>query len=142
MSSANERAEHLILLTGRLNERLRIETELLEAHKPQELAGSVEDTRTLSTHYRQETLRLKNNPSLLADISAENKAALKAATEAFMAVSERHARAVEAAKTISEGILLAIAEDMGDKGRTATAYGPAATPKPLNSQSLTGGYKA
>ncbi|WP_140985508.1 flagellar basal-body protein FlbY [Asticcacaulis tiandongensis] len=142
MSSANERAEHLILLTQRLSERLRIEIDLLEAHKPQELAGSVEDTRTLSSHYRQETLRLKNNPSLLADISAENKAALKAATETFMDISARHAQAVEAAKTISEGILLAIAEDMGEKGRTATGYGPAATPKTAKSHSLTGGYKA
>ncbi|MFT4091488.1 MAG: flagellar basal-body protein FlbY [Asticcacaulis sp.] len=142
MSSANDRAEQLILLTQRLNERLQIETELLESHKPQELAGSVEDTRTLSSHYRQETLRLKNNPSLLADISPQNKAALKAATESFMETSQRHARAVEAAKTISEGILQAIAEDIGDKGRSAQSYGPKATSRPVGTQSLTGGYKA
>jgi len=142
MSSANERAEHLILLTRRLSERLQIETDLLEAHKPQELAGSVEDTRTLSAHYRQETLRLKNNPSLLTDLSPDLKAQLRTVTETFMAVSQRHARAVEAAKTVSEGLLQAIAEDMGDRSRTTTGYGPAATTKPQQGHSLTGGYKA
>lgn len=142
MSTANTRAETLIALTERLSARLIAETKHLEAHRPQDLAASVDETRSLSGLYRQETLKLKHDPSPLSGLSEPLKARLKTATEDFMQVSARHARAVEAAKTVSEGLLRALAEEMGNDAKSGLTYGPKAVSQVPSSQSLTSGYKA
>lgn len=101
---SDDRAEQLITLTERLSERLSLETSALEAHRPLDIRDSVEETRKLSAIYRQESARLKADPSLLSGISPTHKARLRQVTEAFVAMSERHAHAVEAARSVSEGL--------------------------------------
>ncbi|HEY9217176.1 MAG TPA: flagellar basal body protein, partial [Phenylobacterium sp.] len=48
------------------------------------------------------------------------------ATEAFDAVLARHGRALEAAKTVTEGLVRAIAEEVAGQRTSASAYGPGA----------------
>ncbi|MGZ3299206.1 MAG: flagellar basal-body protein FlbY, partial [Asticcacaulis sp.] len=62
----SERARQLLALTQRLGERLRLETEILEAHRAQDLFDGIEETRQLSNIYRHESARIKADPSLLA----------------------------------------------------------------------------
>lgn len=140
--TANERARQLLTLTERLAMRLEAETLALEAHRPQDIHEVVEETRGLSALYRQETQRVKADPQLLAGIGAAEKAALKAATERFMVISQRHAHAVAAAKTVSEGIMQAIAEEISDKRKPSLTYGPQATTKDRAPHSLNYGFKA
>ena len=139
---SSERARQLIALTQRLGERLKRETEILEAHRPQDLYDGIEETRQLSNLYRHESARIKADPSLLSGLSTNDKAALRAATEVFQAQLKRYELAVNAAKTITEGIINAVAEDL-NKRRSATAtYGPRARTVSTGPQSLNYGYRA
>ncbi len=138
----SERARQLIALTQRLSERLQRETAVLEAHRPQDLYDGIEETRQLSNMYRHESARIKADPSLLAGLSPSEKAALRAATEAFQTHLRRYELAVTSAKTITEGIIAAVAEDL-NKRRSATAtYGPRARTVTTGPQSLNYGYRA
>ena len=140
--NSSERARQLIVLTERLSERLQRETAILEAHRPQDLYEGIEETRKLSNLYRHESARIKADPSLLAGLTAKEKAALQTATEAFQASLQRYEAAVTAAKTITEGIITAVAADL-NRQRSATAtYGPRARTITPGPQSLNYGYKA
>lgn len=140
--TANDRAAQLLALTERLGARLTAETAALEAHRPQDIMEAVEETRGLSALYRQETQRVKADPSLLNGLDPAHKAALRTATEAFLAISERHAHAVEAAKIVSEGLLKAVADEIIDTRKPNLAYGPKATTADKLPHSLNYGFKA
>ena len=53
------------------------------------------------------------------------------ATEAFDAVLARHARALTAAKTVTEGVVKAIAEEVGRARAQTAGYGPGARTAPV-----------
>lgn len=119
----SDRARQLLALTQRLTDRLADETEMLEAHRPQDLFSGIEETRSLSNLYRFETARVKADPSLLAGITIQEKQALREATEKFNDRLAHYDRAVMAAKAVTEGIISAVADDLSSqKARTAT-YG-------------------
>ncbi|UDF02579.1 flagellar basal-body protein FlbY [Asticcacaulis sp. AND118] len=139
---ANDYAAQLLILTERLTERLTGETEALEAHRPLDIRESVEETRSLSALYRQESARLKADPSRLKGLSNAHKDSLRRATEAFVTISERHARAVEAAKAISEGLMKAVADSLNETRKPSLTYGPGAAISDRNPQSLNYGFKA
>jgi len=139
---ADDRAEQLIVLTERLSGRLTAETVALEAYRPLDIRDSVEETRKLSALYRQESARLKADPGLLGGISQTSKNRLRAATEAFVAVSERHARAVDAARSVSEGLLKAIADALSEIRKPSLTYGPGASVRDRAPQSLNYGFRA
>jgi hypothetical protein len=140
--TSSERARQLIALTQRLSERLQRETALLEAHRPQDICEGIEETRKLSNLYRHESARIKADPSLLAGLTARETAALTAATEAFQAHLQRYELAVKAAKTVTEGIITAVAEDLNRQRSAAATYGPRARTITPGPQSLNYGYKA
>ena len=56
-NNGSERARQMLALTLRLAERLERETRSLQAHRPQDIAAEVEETRSLSNLYRREALR-------------------------------------------------------------------------------------
>ncbi|MDC7684298.1 flagellar basal-body protein FlbY [Asticcacaulis sp. BYS171W] len=140
--NTQDHARQLLVLTERLSERLAAEIAAFEAHRPFDIHATVEETRALSALYRQETARVKADPSLLSGLDVATKTALRAATESFMAVSERHARAVEAAKTISEGIMKAVADEMAETRKPSLTYGPGAGLRDKAAHSLNYGFKA
>ena len=129
-SSSAERAEQLILLTERLTGLISEQLRAFEARRPQDAAANAEETARLANLYRHESLRLKAEPTTLADAPPELKARLVAATQAFDAVLARHGRAVEAAKTITEGLIRAIAEEVHKKRHAVASYGPKAMQAP------------
>jgi hypothetical protein len=137
-----ERARQLIALTNRLSQRLQRETAILEAHRPQDLYDGIEETRQLSNMYRHESARIKADPSLLAGLTPAERSALLAATEAFQASLHRYEIAVNAAKTITEGIINAVAEDMNRRRALSATYGPRARHLSPGPQSFNYGYRA
>jgi hypothetical protein len=137
-----ERARQLIALTQRLSQRLQRETAILEAHRPQDLYEGIEETRQLSNMYRHESARIKADPSLLAGLTPAERTALLAATEAFQGHLRRYEIAVNAAKTITEGIVKAVAEDMNRRRALNATYGPRARTLSPGPQSLNYGYRA
>ena len=140
--NSSERARQLITLTQRLGDRLQRETALLEAHRPQDLYDGIEETRQLSNMYRHESARIKADPSLLAGLTPQEKAALRAATESFQARLQRYELAVQAAKSITEGIIAAVAEDLNRRRSATATYGPRARTVGGGPQSLNYGYRA
>jgi hypothetical protein len=127
---AADRVEQLIALTERLTEHLAAEVQAFEARRPQDAAARSQETGRLANLYRHESARVKANPSLLAGAPKARKEALIRATQAFEATLARHGRALHAAKTITEGLVRAIAAEVAaTRARTAN-YGPSArTPK-------------
>ena len=125
-NNAHDRAQQILGLTERLGSRLTFETTALEAHRPQDIHAGIEETRQLSNLYRMETARLKADPSLLSGLSDDMKFKLRTATENFMAIAKRHSIAVEAARTVTEGILQAIATDVSERKAQGASYGPGA----------------
>jgi len=122
-ASPAERAEQLVLLTERLTGLIAEQLRAFEARRPQDAAGNAEETARLANLYRHESLKLKANPSLIDGAPAELKERLVAATRAFDAVLARHGRAVEAAKTITEGLIRAIAEEVHKQRHAVAGYG-------------------
>ena len=119
---AHDRVAQLIALTERLTAKLAEETRAFENRRPQDVIGGLEETQRLANLYRHESVRVKADRSLIETAELSQRLALMQATEAFEAVLARHARAVEAARTVSEGIVRAIAAEVADV-RSPGGYG-------------------
>jgi predicted RNA-binding protein YlqC (UPF0109 family) len=123
MSDAAERARQLTILTRRLTERIALETDAFEARRPQDAALGLTETQDLANIYRRESARVKADPTLLAGAPTAERLALVAATEDFEKVLARHGRAVEAARTVSEGLVQAIAHEVAANRAKGVGYG-------------------
>ncbi len=141
-ANATERAQQLIVLTARLGERLVSETASLAARRPQDILEGIEETRNLSNLYRHESMRIKADPTLLAGLSPADKKTLREATELFQERLHKYELAVNAAKTITEGIISAVAEDMSSRRRQTSPYGARGRTLDTGPQSLNFGKKA
>lgn len=119
---AADRVEQLTALTERLTGRLAEELKHFEARRPQDAAPGLAETQRLANLYRHESARVKADPGLVAGAAPAARAALLRATETFETVLARHARALEAARTLTEGIVQAIAREVAD-ARAPASYG-------------------
>jgi hypothetical protein len=128
--NASARVRQLIDLTDRLTEQLAAEAAAFEARRPQDAAATVARTSELANSYRRESAQVKAHPSMLAAAPVGERKALIAATEAFEAVLTRHALAVEAAKSISEGLVRTIAGEVATLRGAPTAYGASGQANP------------
>lgn len=122
----DQNVQHLIVLTEQLTERMRQDAEAFEARRPHEVAGRVEETQRLANLFRFESDKVRDNPSLIAGASPPLRQRLARASQLFETTLARHGQAVFAMKSITEGVVKAIAEEVA-RTRAATAgYGPGA----------------
>jgi hypothetical protein len=121
--NASARVRQLTDLTKRLTTRLSAESEAFDARRPQDVAASLSETQDLANLYRRESAQLKAQPASVAPAPAADREALVRATQAFEAVLTRHARAVEAARIISEGLVRTIAAEVAGQRGSPSAYG-------------------
>lgn len=121
--TASAHLYRLTELTVRLTGRLEAETQAFAAHRPQDVAAGMAETQDLANLYRRESAQLKMNPGLLAAAPAGERTRLIKATETFEAVLAIHARTVEAARTISEGLVRTIAQEVAGARAMGTGYG-------------------
>lgn len=128
LAAANptERAQALIQLTGRLTELLEQETELFEAHMPHKAVEFQAEKTKLATLYRTETKLASKDRGRLAGLDAALKARLKQSTKTFEAALARNGAAVEALKTLTEGLVKAIADEAARQQQSQAGYGPGA----------------
>jgi hypothetical protein len=125
-----ERVEQLILLTERLTRLVADQAKSFEARRPQDAAVHIEETGRLANLYRHESARIRGNPSLIFAADPAQRIRLTRATEAFDAVLARQARAVGAMKTVTEGLVRAIAEEVASQRNKGSSYGPGALQTP------------
>jgi len=123
---SDDYVRRLIALTQQLTERMRQDAEAFEARRPHEAAGRVEETQKLANLYRFESDKVRQNPSLVAGASQQLRQALIQASRAFDTTLARHGRAVYALKTVTEGVVKAIAEEVGRVRAASAGYGPSA----------------
>jgi len=120
---AAERVEQLITLTDRLTALVAEQAKAFEDRRPQDAAVHVEETSRLANLYRHESARVRANPGLISASPAPLRIRLRRATEAFDAVLARQARAVGAMKTVTEGLVRAIAEEVASQRHRGSSYG-------------------
>ena len=125
-ASPADHVDQLIALTERLTALLAEQTRLFEARRPQDAAAVTARSAEMATLYRREAARLRADPRLIAGAAEARRRRLVEATRAFEAVLARHGRSVEAAKTVTEGLIRAIAQDVARRRAPAAGYGPRA----------------
>jgi hypothetical protein len=113
----------LTALTDRLTARLEIETDAFATRRAADVAAGLAETQELANQYRKESGYLKANKAMLMAAPATERMALVKATEAFEAVLAVHGRTVEAARTISEGLVRTIAQEVAGARAMGTGYG-------------------
>lgn len=131
----SEQIEAMIALTQTLTGLLAEDARAFEERRPQDVAARIQDTSRLANQYRQESARLRAHAHLVKAAPEAQRLRLVSATEAFDAVLARHGRALEAAKTVTEGLVRAIAEEVADQRAVPSGYGPSA--KPADASAIT-----
>lgn len=121
--NAAARIRQLIDLTERLTARLTAEAAAFEARRPQDAAATLAGTQDLANTYRRESAQLKANPAAIAAAPLADRKALIKATEIFEAMLSKHARAIEAARVVSEGLVKTIAAEVAAQRGSPSAYG-------------------
>ena len=127
-NDAADRVDQLIILTERLTDLVARQCQCFEQHRPVDAGRLMEETARLANLYRHESTRIRAEPALVAGAPAELRQRLVRATEAFDAVLHRHGRAVDAARTVTEGLVRAIAEEVASQREQLSGYGPTARP--------------
>jgi len=84
----------------------------------------MEETAKLANAYRHEAQRLRLSRAELEQAPLAQRRRLLRATEAFDAVVARQSRALHAAKTITEGLVHAIATEVAKQRSANSGYGP------------------
>lgn len=120
---AAERVDQLILLTERLTGMIADAAAAFEQRRPQDALKDIEETSRLANLYRHESTRVRADPGLVAAAPLDQRTRLVRATEAFDAVLARQGRALEAAKTITEGLVRAVAEEVAAQRTKGVSYG-------------------
>ena len=118
------RLEQLIVLTERLTGLIAVQAQAFEARRPQDAALNMEETTRLANTYRREAEQMRAQPALFSDAPVKLRYRLIQATEAFDAVIARQGRAITAAKTITKGLVQAIAQEVATQRTSNSAYGP------------------
>jgi hypothetical protein len=126
-AQAAARVDELIALTDRLTGLVAEQSRCFEARRPQDAARFLDDIGRLANTYRHESARIRGNPGLINGLGSAQRVRLRQATEAFDAVLARQARAVTAAKIVTEGLVKAIAEEVASQRNRASTYGASGT---------------
>lgn len=123
---AADRVDQLIILTERLTELVALSAQAFEQRRPQDAAAWQDETTRLANIYRHECARVRGDTDLVASAPLFQRTRLMRATEAFDAVLARQGRAIDAAKTVTEGLVRAIAEEVATQRDQRAGYGPTA----------------
>lgn len=134
---ATDRVDQLIILTDRLTEMMANQCLAFEQHRPQDAAVQMEEMSRLANLYRHESMRVRSSPVLIEDAPLEQRMKLMRSTEAFDAVLARQGRALEAARTVTEGLVQAIAEEVASQRSSGSGYGPGAKAQHGDARAIT-----
>ena len=133
MSQPHESAlplEAMLALTEQLTGLLADQALAFEQHRPQDVAPRLPDVARLTTLYRAGAAHVRSQPTLLEEATPEFRRRLLAATEAFEAALDRQGRALAASKTVTEGLVKAVADEIAARRGLGQPYGPGAIRRP------------
>ena len=119
----HDRVLQLTTLTETLTGRLSAEAAAFEARRSLGEPADLEETARLANLYRHECARVKLDPGLIAGAEPHARRRLAEVTRDFEAVLSRHAHALQAAKTLTEGLVRAVAQEVAAARPPAAGYG-------------------
>lgn len=119
----DDRADQLIAMATRLNDLIRLEVAALKANRLDGATVNADEKERLAHAWRLEVARIKQDPSLLKGLDAGRKAALRDVSKALEELIDGHARALEAMKTVTEGLVKAIATEVSASRKAPAGYG-------------------
>lgn len=135
--SPADRAEQLVLLTERLAALVVEETARIEARAPTAPPALVAEKERLANAYRLELARIRDDRSLIAGAPAALLDQLKENTRRLQDALSAHEIALGAVKIVAEGLVQAMAEEIGRQRAQARPYAadgtraPSAGPQPV-----------
>lgn len=134
---AADRVDQLISLTDRLTALMAQQCQAFEQRRPQDAAAQMEELSRLANVYRHESARVRQAPAMIEAAPLDQRMRLMQSTEAFDAVLARQGRALEAARTVTEGLVRAIAEEVASQRNTGAGYGPGAESQAGDARAIT-----
>ena len=118
--------EAMLALTEQLTGLLAGQARAFEQHRPQDVAPGLPEVARLANLYRAGAAAVRAQPAVLADAEPALRRRLLAATEAFETALDRQGRALAASKTVTEGLVKAVAEEIATRRGVGQPYGPGA----------------
>lgn len=121
-TSLDARVNAILSLTQQLTKLISSENALLKNRRASVLRESEAEKTRLSTLYAREMRAIDARPQLLAGITARQRDALRTASEAFRACVVTHVRAIARIRAVSEGLVVAIGEELNRRSKPVTSY--------------------
>ena len=122
-NSASERADQLLAMTKRLITLITAEIEALNAKRLDGASADWDEKERLAHSWRLEVAHIKANPSALAGVTLERRAALREAARDLETALETHARSLAAMKNVTEGLVRSIASEIASARSAPASYG-------------------
>jgi hypothetical protein len=123
MSDTIDRASQLLAMTQRLVGLLEVEIEALKARRDLGAATDWDEKERLVHAWRIEVSKVKADPTLIGGIPETLKADLRTAAKQLEERLEMHAHALMASKTVTEGLVRSIANEIASTRSAPAAYG-------------------
>ena len=133
--------EAVVTLTEKLTALLAEQARAFERRRPHEAAAGLPEVTRLTQIYTVASAAVRAEPKLVEAAPTALRRRLLRATEAFDAVLQRQGRALAATKTITEGVVKAIADEVAAMRSVGRAYGPNAS-RPAPATAITLNQKA
>ncbi len=120
---AADRAEQLLAMTRRLDALVSAEIDAIKDRRLDGASADWDEKERLAHSWRLEVAHIKANPGALAGIGDGIKAQLREAASALENKLQAHANAVAAMKTVTEGLVRSIANEIASARSAPAAYG-------------------
>ncbi len=121
-TSLDDRVNAILTLTKQLTALINSETSLLKAHRASVLRETEAEKARLSSLYAREMRAIQARPELLKGISAKQKQTLHTASAAFKNCVVAHVRTLARIRSVSEGLVVAIGEELNRMRTPVTNY--------------------
>lgn len=116
----------LILYTEELTRIIREEIAILETRRPSEIAPLQAEKARLSSIYEEECATLKKQKNLLGEKDSPLRLRLREVTEIFNSELVKLGRILLRMKSVTEGMVQAVGDEVARKRQTVRNYSPAA----------------
>ena len=113
----------LVRLTISLTELIARETDLLKARRPRDAQKLHAEKSRLMAEYRETLNRLRVNEQSLGPKDSPERKYIRKLTDKFREMLRDHARVVLRLKSVSEGLIRSVGEEVSKRNRSVVGYG-------------------
>ena len=114
--------EALARLIARLSDILEQENKLLHENNPDGFKATLNEKTRLIAIYNQQMSLVKKNPDAFKAFPKADIDHLKQTSEIFYGILDRHFRKLSTARTVTEGLVKSVADEVAKKKAPPSAY--------------------